>query len=110
MQNYLVLYYSPAEAMQGMENATKEEQEAGMAVWMEWYNKNEANIIDLGAPLMPGVSTTDTNQYSEVMDELSGYSVVKAENMDGAKELLKDHPHIGWAPGCRIEIRPCAEM
>ena len=32
-----------------------------------------------------------------------GYSILQAENLEGAQALVQDHPHLQWAAGCEIE-------
>jgi hypothetical protein len=39
-----------------------------------------------------------------------GYSILQAENMEAAKEMLKGHPHLGWADGCSIEVHESLPM
>jgi hypothetical protein len=34
---------------------------------------------------------------------VSGYSVLKADSLEGAADLLADHPHLK-TPGCSIEL------
>jgi hypothetical protein len=35
---------------------------------------------------------------------VNGYSIIQAESMEEAVELLKEHPHLHWAEGCKIEV------
>jgi hypothetical protein len=36
---------------------------------------------------------------------VSGYSILQAENMEEAKSLLQGHPHLGpWNPQATIEV------
>ena len=36
--------------------------------------------------------------------QVVGYSVLQAENMDEAKQLLEGHPHLAWKGACEIEV------
>ncbi len=42
--------------------------------------------------------------------EVSGYSIVLAEDLRAALELMKDHPHYGYGAGCEIEVHEAADM
>jgi len=39
-----------------------------------------------------------------------GYSILQAENMDEAKELLQGHPHLDWNAACEIEVHESLPM
>ena len=71
--------------MEQMSNASPEEMKAGMEPWMAWAAKCGEGLVDLGAPLV-------------------GYSILQAEDMEGAKALLEGHPHLEWTGGCEIEV------
>ena len=60
MKNYLVVYYSPIEAIKQMSNVSPEDHQKVMARWMKWKDAHEENVKDFGAPLLPG-NTVDTN-------------------------------------------------
>ena len=36
--------------------------------------------------------------------EVTGYSILEAENMEAAQALLAGHPHLEWKAGCEIEV------
>lgn len=104
MKKFLVLYHAPASAMEGMANATEEEKMEGMKPWMAWAEKCGSQLIDLGSPLMGGLRLTPDGGSSASSKEVTGYSMLQAENLDGAKALLEGHPHLAWTEGCDIEI------
>ena len=110
MKNFLILYHSPASAMEMMAKVTPEQREAGMKVWMDWKDALGDKLIEMGSPLMPGHEMTTDKTLSTSNSEISGYSIITAEDINHAKELLKGHPHFGWAEGCKIEIHEFAEM
>lgn len=33
-----------------------------------------------------------------------------AIDMEEAKSLMSDHPHLAWTGGCNIEVHECVEM
>ncbi len=110
MQNYLIIYHAPAEAMAAMATASEEEKMAGMKPWMDWRARCGEAIVDFGAPLLPGQSMDKSGDWSQSSTEVTGYSILKASDLDAAKEYLKGHPHTAWAPGCTIDIHECAKM
>ena len=110
MNNYLLIYHAPAEAMAAMASATEEQKMEGMKGWFAWKERCGDAIVDFGAPLAPGDSSSDGSSWASANGDITGYSVIQASDLDHAKQLLEGHPHIGWAPGCTIDIHECIKM
>lgn len=88
MKKFLAIYQSTPEEMAQMANATPEQSAAVMDAWMKWKAAHENNVVDFGAPVMPGALLNGA-QHSGT----SGYSVLQAESMDALKAAMADHPH-----------------
>lgn len=110
MKKFTVIYYAPAEAMASVATATPEEKEAGMKPWMEWMAKVGENLIDGGSPFMPGERIESNGTTNPSKSDITGYSILQAEDMNAAKALLQDHPHLKWWEGCAIEVLECIQM
>ncbi|MGI9544335.1 MAG: hypothetical protein ACR2MX_13830 [Cyclobacteriaceae bacterium] len=110
MEKFIVLYHAPMEAMQSMATATAEEKQAGMGAWMAWKEKAGDAVLDFGSPLMPGEACGADGNFSPAMNEITGYSIMQANSADELKGMLKDHPHLAWWDGCKIEVKPCIPM
>ena len=103
LKKYVVIYHASAGAMEKMAEATPEQMAEGMKPWMDWAARCGDGLVDWGTPLGGGqklVTSGDSPSDRGVV----GYSILQAEDMDGAKALLKGHPHLEWAPGCEIEV------
>ncbi len=109
MKKFMVIYYAPESAMEKMENASPEEAEEGMKPWMEWAEKCGSGLVDLGTPLGNGEKLTPDGA-SQSQSKVTGYSVLQAENIDEAKKMLQEHPHLQWAEGCEIEVHECLPL
>ncbi len=110
MNRYIVIYYSPAEAMEAMATATPEEKMEGMKPWMAWKESLGDRLIDLGNPLIGGQRLFPDGTSKAATNDVTGYSILQAESMDEAKSLLKEHPHLKWNAGCDIEVHECVEL
>ena len=110
MKKYLVIYHAPAEAMQKMASATEEEKAEGMKPWMTWMEKVGENMIDIGSPLMGGTKIKSDGSTEMSTKDVTGYSLIQANNMDEAKTLLDGHPHLMWTEGCDIEVHEVIPM
>ena len=110
MKKFLVIYHAPAEAMTKMATATDEEKMEGMKPWMAWKDEIGDKLLDFGAPLMPGQRLLPDGTVQDSTKEVTGYSMIQANDMDEAKSLLKTHPHLKWIGGCDIEVHEFGRM
>ncbi len=90
---------TPADAMP----PTDEETAAVMGQWMEWAGKVGDAMVDFGTPLAGGVRVTPVGTSPSTFD-VTGYTILEAEDMDAALALAKDHPHLNMPGGCSIEV------
>ncbi len=110
MKKFLAVYHAPASVIAAMANISPEEKAKGMEPWMAWMTKCGDKMVDFGAPLMPGHTTSVSGTWSPSTTDVTGYSIVQGENIDEVKALFEDHPHISWANGCSIEIHETIAM
>jgi hypothetical protein len=103
MKKFIVIYNSPASAMEQMQKASPEDMKKGMEQWMAWAKKCGDGLVDMGTPLSGGQKISKSGS-SPSEKNVVGYSILQAENMEGAKALLEGHPHLEWANGCEIEV------
>ncbi|MBS1918480.1 MAG: hypothetical protein JST87_19610 [Bacteroidetes bacterium] len=104
-KKFLIIYHAPFEAIAQTMNVTPEQQAEGMALWMAWAKRAGQNITDLGAPLINGKRINAKGESSPSTKEVSGYSLMEAEDWEELLDLLEGHPHIsGWHPEATIEI------
>ena len=103
MKKFIVIYHASEDSAQKMASAIPEEMKKGMEPWMEWAKKCGSGLVDMGAPLANGQKVTK-NGTSPSDKDVVGYSVLQAENMEKAVEMLKGHPHLDWTDSCEIEV------
>jgi hypothetical protein len=87
MANYLLAYKGGSMA------ATDEEREVAMAAWGAWFGGLGAAVVDPGNPF--GASATvagDTTVSDGAPSALTGYSVLSADSLQAAGELVKGCP------------------
>ncbi|MEQ9186355.1 MAG: hypothetical protein RLP15_01390 [Cryomorphaceae bacterium] len=100
MKKFLAIYQSSPESIQQMANVTPEQSAAIMKDWMKWKAANEKHIVDFGAPVMPVACTGGAVASGNV----SGYSILQANDMDELKRVCAEHPHND------IEFLQCVDM
>ena len=103
MKKFLVLYHMPLSFAEMARNADPADLKAGMEAWMAWFGRLGDQLVDMGAQLSGGRRLTASgNSPSE--RNVVAHSIIRAESMEAAEALLADHPHLGWAPDCEVEI------
>ena len=103
MKKFVVIYYAPEEAMEQMKNVSPEQAAEGMKQWMEWKERCGDGVVDLGAPLVNGQKMMRKGKAPSEKNVV-GYSILQADDMDGATAMLEGHPHLAWTEGCAIEV------
>ncbi|MEN9920201.1 MAG: hypothetical protein RL538_94 [Candidatus Parcubacteria bacterium] len=69
------------------------EQRDEVEKWKKWMDSHSANFLDEGNPV--GKNTRiKTGGGMSVPNEVGGYSIITADSMDDAVELLKNSPHL----------------
>lgn len=106
MKKFIVMYTMSQSAADKEKETTPEDMKKGMEPWMEWAKRCGEGLVDLGTPLGNGQKVTKSGSTPSDSG-VAGYSILQAENMEGAKALLEGHPHLDWAEGCEIEVYEC---
>jgi len=104
MKKFIVTYNAPIDAAWKTAESTPEEMEEGMKAWMAWAQKCGDHLLDFGAPLGNAVSLSPGGSSKSSDSAIIGYSILQAESIKDARELLKDHPHLDWNAACEIEV------
>ncbi|CZF83116.1 YCII-related domain protein [Grimontia celer] len=98
-------------------NATPEQMAELMALWQAWMEKLAASdqLVSGGAPLHYSGKRLDANKMVtdiaavELKELVSGYSIVRAENIDDAVAIAQFCP-IFESPGVTVEVREVVQM
>ena len=102
MKKFVVIYHAPASFME-VKDASSEDMQKGMEAWMVWAAKCGDGLVDMGTPLGGGQKLSKSG--SSPSDKgVIGYSILQAEDIEGANALLEGHPHLEWTDGCEIEV------
>jgi len=102
MAKYVFIYHAPMTPADAMP-PTPEQMEAVMGQWNAWAAKVGDRMVDFGTPLAGGTRVT-TSGTSPSTRDVAGYSILEADDLDGALDLARSHPHLNMPGGCEIEI------
>jgi hypothetical protein len=86
MANYLLAYTGGGMA------TTEAEREQAMAAWGQWFGKLGAAVVEPGNPVGPSASVSASGTNGGASSGLTGYSVISADSLDAAADLVKDCP------------------
>lgn len=103
MKKFMVLYFAPIEEQKKMADKSPGEMMEDMKPWLQWQEKMGDTLVEMGAPLINGKKITKSG-VTDSEKEVAGYSVIQAESIDKASELLENHPHFDLFDGAQIEV------
>ena len=85
MKKFVIFHY-------GYENHTPEI----MSAWGKWFESIGDKMVDPGSPLGPGkeISPSGTKELPLGTESLTGYTVIRASNMDEAEKIAESCPMI----------------
>ncbi len=89
MPSFLVTYHGG-----GMPEDEEGRQQA-MAAFGAWVGKMGDALTDPGAPLGPSMTVSSGGaRPGDAEGRVGGYSVIRADDMDAAVDLVRDHPFV----------------
>lgn len=110
MKTYLAVYNGAADSMEKWHGLSEAEQakrqQAGIAAWYAWIDDHKDVIVDVGAPLGTTKRIAESG-ISDIKNNLTGYTLVKAESHEAAAKLFENHPHFTIFPGDGVEVMEC---
>jgi hypothetical protein len=86
MANYLLTFHG------GSMPESKAEQDKVMGEWTAWFGKLGDALIDGGNPVSQARAISPDGSVMDATTAPSGYSIIKANNLDSAVELAKGCP------------------
>lgn len=90
MTKFLVTYHGAGAP------ATEAEQSQAMSAFMAWANDVGGALVDPGAPLGPSVVVSTTGVVDgTATGQAAGYSILQADDLATAAELVRNHPFVG---------------
>ena len=98
MPVYLVTYHGG-----GGPPASPEAREQMMAAFGAWVASVGDHMVDPGAPLGPSASVSSEGVSDQGAGAgIGGYSLIKADDMDTAVGLVKNHPFVARGGSLRV--------
>jgi len=77
----------------------------GVAAWKSWAEKHHNAIVSMGGPLGQTKKVSSCG-IEDTSNEMTAFTVVRADSRESAAKLFDKHPHFTIFPGESIEIMP----
>jgi len=98
LANYLLVYTGS-----GTPPASEEEGQKVMDAWMGWFGSMGDAVVDGGNPISISKAISSGGKVTDgAPSGLTGYSVIKADNIDAATALAKGCPHLASGGGVEV--------
>lgn len=88
------------------EKERSERQSAGIAAWHAWAEKHKGTILEMGSPLGK-TKNVSSSGITDIKNNMTAYTLVKAETHEAAARLFENHPHFTIFPGDGVEVMEC---
>ena len=95
MAKFMLLYKGPATPPEAMD---AQKRNAILGAWKVWMDGVGGALADVGAPMANGHAVMDDGSSGQAT-ELTGYSILEAENMDAAVKMVDGHPFLSDKTG-----------
>jgi hypothetical protein len=103
MHRFIVLYRAPQNVAERFAQATPEDAQQGMQLWVDWAEKIGPALVDPGKPLGNAVRVQASGASSSDTD-IIGMSILQAASMEDALDLVRNHHHLSWADSCELTV------
>ena len=109
MPRFVAVYTMKPEDVVAFRARPRSEQEAidrvGLKAWKEWCRRNADAIV--AADVMVGKTKRVTKSgIANAQNQIAGFVIVEAADIDAAASLFQNHPHITVFPGDGIDVMP----
>lgn len=107
MPRYMLIYHGAPTDPTAM---SEDDRNAEMQRWMEWGGRVGEDLIDFGSPFATSTSVVDDGSETTAVP-LSGYTIVQARDLEGAKAHVKGHPYLSEGHGdFAVELYELVDM
>jgi YCII-related domain len=92
MRTFMLLYNGPPTA-----------PGASHEGWREWFQSLGDQLVDTGSPMTAGFVVRSDATTSATAASFNGYSIIRAEDRDEIRDLVRSHPFLAAGSEYTIE-------
>jgi len=109
MPRFLAVYMMKPENVVRFRAMPKADQDAvdaaGLPQWETWEAANVASFPERGA-MVGKTRRVSASGVADASNDICGYVVVEADDIDAAARIFENHPHFMTFPGDSVDIMP----
>jgi len=109
MQKFVAIYSTPRAEIQKFMKMPKDKMQAAMKaeskLWEQWMKKNKKSLVDAG-DVFGKTKRIMRRGITDVKNELTGYTIVKANSHAEAAKLFKTNPQLR-SGASKIDLMVC---
>jgi hypothetical protein len=72
--------------------------------WPEWFQGLGDRLVDQGSPMTGGFVVRADGSGSDQAASVNGYGIIRAEDRDEVRDLLRTHPFLAGGREYTIEV------
>jgi hypothetical protein len=72
--------------------------------WPQWFQSLGDRLVDTGSPMTAGFVVRSDGTSSDTAAGLNGFSIIRAEDPDDVRNLLRNHPLLAGGTAYAIEV------
>ena len=72
--------------------------------WPEWFQSLGDKLVDKGSPMTSGFVIRGDGTTSDEAASLNGYSVIRAQDRQAVRDLLRTHPFLAAGSEYSIDV------
>jgi len=85
-----------------MKDKSPEDMKKVKEAWFAWKDQCGDTLLDFGQPVGPSICLTQSGSQPS-QRQLCGYHIIQAEDMEAAKKVVENHPHL-QDPTAELEV------
>jgi hypothetical protein len=72
--------------------------------WPEWFQGLGDRLLDRGSPMTAGFVIRADGAISDSASSLNGYSIIRADDEEEVRELVRNHPFLAAGSEYTVEV------
>jgi hypothetical protein len=76
---------------------------ASIGEWNRWKERTKNAVVDFGSPVKP-CDELAAGEITPSQSDVTGFSIIQAENRESAIDVLKAHPNFKETDGRSMEL------
>jgi hypothetical protein len=104
LKKYMIIGFTDIDLHDSDVEPTSEHRQEIYKQWGAWQKEMGDLLVTIGSPLQNGKSIDSSGEKGDATSNISGYMIIKANDLEHAVALLNKSPLFGMGHGQKYEI------